>query len=164
MPLPIRSTNDLQTKNWKTIAIVDGLEITGNAGTIIRSADGAGLDGLVFIKRKVRLTHPKVLHASQGACFSMPIFDGSREEVFKVLDKIKANIFLGDSKANSFFHQKTYPAPCAIVLGSEKKGINTDWYQLDHKIIKIPMLGSCNSLNVACAATLLFYQTIKPSI
>lgn len=140
----------------KRLAILDGLEIPGNAGTILRSADGAGLDGVIFVNRKVRLTHPKMMHASLGACFTVPLYDQPLDLVQRYLKDAGYAVHLADAKGGQGFRGAANLR--ALVLGGEKRSFDPSWYDLAHERVKIPMRGKVDSLNVACAATVLFYQ------
>lgn len=143
----------------RKMAVLDGLEIPGNAGTILRSADGAGLDAVVFINRKVRLTHPKLVHSSLGACFSVPIYETDFEPLKAFLQANAYRILLGDAKGPASSELRSQPEkPFCLVIGGEKKSFDTAWYEVAHEKVKIPMRGSIDSLNAACAATVLFYS------
>jgi len=143
----------------KRMAVLDGLEIPGNAGTILRSADGAGLDAVVFINRKVRLTHPKLVHSSLGACFSVPIWETDFQTLSAYLQENQFRVLLGDAKGPPSSQLRREPGkPFCMVIGGEKKSFDTAWYGLPHEKVKIPMRGAVDSLNAACAATVLFYS------
>lgn len=143
------------------LAILDGLEIPGNAGTILRSADGAGVDAVVFVNRKVRLTHPKMMHASLGACFTVALYDEPLTSVQAYLKREHYAVHLADAKGGHGW--KVESGKKALVLGGEKRSFDPSWYDMEHERIKIPMRGRVDSLNVACAATVLFYDMTRES-
>ena len=159
-PLPLLPT--LPDTAPKRTLILDGLEIPGNAGTILRSAEGAGFDLVIHLRRRHRLTHPKMAHASLGACFYLTQFDAEDPaSLYAWLSDRGVQIHLADSKEASEVRAETQQnavPPLALVLGGEKQGIHTDWYALPHTSLKIPMRGRIDSLNVACAATVLLYE------
>ena len=141
------------------ILILDGIEIPGNVGTMLRMADGAGLDGVFLCNRKVRLTHPKLIKGSQGAILSVPVFEF--ESVAACRDWLQSHgftVYLADTRAPRYYFDEPYGSKTALVMGSERYGITREWYGGDHKMVAIPMLGKCDSLNVGVAATVLCYD------
>lgn len=138
--------------------ILDGLEIPGNIGTIIRAADGAGAAGIIIVNRKARLNHPKLVRSSQGAVFSLPIAENSIEQVYAWLDKNNFTVYLTDTDAATDYYQAAFQGRCALVAGSERYGISAPWYSRPHEKIRIPMFGDCDSLNVGVATTLMLYE------
>lgn len=154
--LPYKTFEDVELK--RNNIVLDGLEIPGNVGTIIRSADATGIDAIIINNRKTRLNHPKLIRSSLGACFSIPIIDSNYEETIEWLNKNKFNIVLTDTSAETSYFDLDYDRRIAIVMGSEKYGIDETWYKTDYTGISIPMLGKCDSLNVGVAATIIMYE------
>ncbi|SCL90682.1 TrmH family RNA methyltransferase [Sporanaerobacter sp. PP17-6a] len=160
--LPIKSLEDIPLKNNSTLVILDGLEIQGNVGTIIRSADATDVDGVIFTNRKIRLNHPKLIRSSMGSFFKVPVIDSNFDETIKWLNKNNFKIILTDTKGNLNFYESDYTGRIAVVMGSEKYGISEEWYSTNHTSVSIPMFGDCDSLNVAIAATVILYEiTLK---
>ena len=155
---PQKKLSQLIPKQHQVIVVLDGLEIPGNIGTIIRSCDGTNTDAIIICNRKTRLTHPKILRSSQGSCFKVPIVE---EEATTVIDWLKQNkyrILLTDTDADQYYYEESYSGKIAIVMGSERYGISKEWYGMDAQKLKIPMYGDCDSLNVGIAATLILYE------
>ncbi|HSN65227.1 MAG TPA: TrmH family RNA methyltransferase, partial [Fusibacter sp.] len=155
---PQKKLSQLIPKQHQVIVVLDGLEIPGNIGTIIRSCDGTNTDAIIICNRKTRLTHPKILRSSQGSCFKVPIVE---EEATTVIDWLKQNkyrILLTDTDADQYYYEESYTGKIAIVMGSERYGISKEWYGIDAQTLKIPMYGDCDSLNVGIAATLILYE------
>ncbi len=156
---------DLQTfrpANDAVVLVLDGIEIPGNVGTMLRMADGAGVDGVFLCNRKARLTHPKLIKGSQGAVLSVPFFDF--ESVADCRAWLRENgftVYLADTRAELFYYDEPFGTKTALVMGSERYGISREWYDGDYKMIAIPMAGSCDSLNVGVAATVLAYEAVK---
>jgi TrmH family RNA methyltransferase len=156
--LPYASFDDIELKKNNIVVVLDGLEIPGNVGTIIRSADATGIDAIIINNRKTRLNHPKTIRSSLGACFTMPIIDSNYEDTISWLKKNRFNTVLTDTRAENQYFDLKYENRVAIVMGSEKYGIDETWYNTDYTGISIPMLGSCDSLNVGVAATIIMYE------
>lgn len=156
--LPQKELSYLNPKEHQSIVVLDGLEIPGNVGTIIRSCDGTDTDAVIITNRKTRLSHPKILRSSQGSCFKIPIVEAEAEDVMAWLVKNGYKIILTDTRSEKFYFEESYKGKIAIVMGSERYGISREWYNLESTGIKIPMWGDCDSLNVGIAATMILYE------
>ncbi len=160
--LPRHELSDFYPKNDAVLLILDGVEIPGNIGTMLRMADGAGVDGVFLCNRKARLTHPKLIKGSQGAILSVPFFEFETVAACREwLDKNKFTVYLADTRAKLFYYDEPFGKKTALVMGSERYGISREWYDGTYQMIAIPMEGSCDSLNVGVAATVLAYEAVK---
>lgn len=156
--LPQFSFEDIKLKENNLVVILDGLEIPGNIGTIIRSVDGVGADGVILCNRKARLTHPKLIKSSQGSNFTIPIVETELAEVMEWLKENGFKIYLTDTRAEQEYFEPDYKGRVAIVAGSERYGMSREWYTPEYNMISIPMYGDCDSLNVAIATTIVLYE------
>ena len=144
------------------ILILDGVEIPGNVGTMLRMADGAGVDAVFFCNRKARLTHPKLIKGSQGAVLSVPFYEFESVQACRTwLAENGVTVYLADTRAKLYYYDEPFGKRTALVMGSERYGIARDWYAGEYEMIAIPMRGSCDSLNVGVAATVLAYEAVK---
>jgi len=152
---------DLSTVNIDNaiISVIDGVEIPGNVGTILRSCDGAAVDALFIVNRRARLTHPKVIKGSMGAAFFIPVvvFE-TVAECRHWLSEHGFTVYLADTRASKTYRDYAYEGNVALVSGSERYGISREWYEGDPALLSIPMLGKCDSLNVAIATTIILYE------
>lgn len=155
---PQKQLKDLNPKKHEVITVLDGLEIPGNIGTIIRSCDGTNTDAVIICNKKTRITHPKILRSSQGSCFKIPIVEDESSAVIDWLRKNNYRIILTDTDAEKYYYEEDFKGRIAIVMGSERYGISREWYDVEQESIKIPMYGDCDSLNVGIAATLILYE------
>lgn len=156
---PVRRPEDLELPENACVVVLDGLEIPGNIGTIIRTCDGADVDAVLVCNRRARLSHPKVVKGSMGAAFRIPIVEFTdgvdcaawlRERCFA--------IYLADTRAEKTYYDYAYKGRCALIMGSERYGIHREWYANEPNMLMIPMLGICDSLNVGVAASILIYE------
>lgn len=155
---PQKNLSDLDPKKHEVIAVLDGLEIPGNIGTIIRSCDGTSTDAVIICNKKTRITHPKMMRSSQGSCFKIPIVEEESNTTIDWLLKNNYRIILTDTDAEKYYYEEDFDGKVAIVMGSERYGISREWYNIKADSIKIPMYGDCDSLNVGIAATLILYE------
>jgi TrmH family RNA methyltransferase len=140
------------------ILVLDGLEVMGNVGTAIRSAQASGADAILLTNRRVRLTHPRLIHASMAASLTMPMVDCTVEEAAGWLRAHDCRIVLADTRAPASYRALDFGPRVAIVLGSERYGIHPDWDTRSDAGVSIPMAGGVDSLNVANAATILLFE------
>ena len=145
--------------NESVIVVLDGLEIPGNIGTIIRSCDASKVDAVFICNRRARLTHPKLIKGSMGAAFYKPIIEfDSIDDCKSWLIKNGFSIYLADTRASKDYHEYDYAGNTAVIMGSERYGIHKEWYDGDVNMLSIPMSGLCDSLNVAIATTVILYE------
>ena len=157
--LPRFSLENFKLNKKSIILILDGIEIPGNIGTMLRVCDGAGVDEVFICNRKARLSHPKLIKGSMGAVLTVPIVEFANvEECYNYLHKNKFKIYLADTRAEKNYFEEEYQDRTAFVMGSERYGISREWYNYDCGLISLPMLGKCDSLNVGVAATVLIYD------
>ncbi len=155
---PQKKLDFLSQQSEQLLIVLDGLEIPGNIGTIIRSCDGTDTDAVIICNRKTRLSHPKLIRSSQGSCFKIPIIEDEVSNVITWLSQNGYRIILTDTDADRYYFEDGYKGKIAIVMGSERYGISKPWYQIKADSIKIPMYGDCDSLNVGIAATMILYE------
>ena len=157
--LPQHKLQDFKPTNKSIVLVLDGIEIPGNIGTMIRMCDGAGIDAVFICIRKARLTHPKLIKGSMGAILSVPVYEfDSVLSCHEWLQNQGFTVYLADTRATHHYYDEPFGKKTALVMGSERYGITREWYGYDHVMISIPMLGSVDSLNVGVAATVLAYE------
>lgn len=145
-------------KNKEFLVICDALEIPGNIGTIMRTMDSVNAEGLILVSPKTKLMNQKMSQLSRGANLIIPSLEASYEDTLKFLLDNNYDIYLGEPKLGLDYKSYDYKGKIAIVIGNERFGINSDWYNHKHKKVFIPMEGHNNSLNVAVAASILIYE------
>ena len=149
----------------RVILMLEGLQDPGNLGTIFRTAEAAGMAGVVLLKGCADVYSPKVVRAAAGSLFRMDIFTGAEEEL--LIDKLKnfdRKIVVTALEGASDYTDVTYDNNCAIVIGNEGQGVSRGF--LDHADlkIKIPMAGAIESLNAAVAAGIIMYESQKINV
>lgn len=159
--MPFYRLEDMEPllKENMVIMILDGQEQPGNIGAILRSLDCAGGAFAVMTNRRVRMTHPRLIRSSLGAAFMMPFLEVPMEKLADWLASHHFRAVLTDLTATQSYRELDYRGRIAIVTGNEFKGISPAWRELDIATpVIIPMLGSCESLNVGFASTLVAYE------
>lgn len=140
------------------LIVAEAIEKPGNLGTILRSSDAAGVDGLFLCDACTDLYNPNVVRASVGTLFTVPIVSCSSEEAINYLKQHQIAIVAATPHAEPLFTEVDLRGPVAIVVGTEQLGLSAQWMQAATLTVRIPMLGVADSLNVATATTLLLYE------
>lgn len=143
------------------VAVVEGAEKPGNLGAILRTADAAGVSGLIVADGGTDLFNPNAIRASLGAIFSVPICAASSKETLAWLRQRKLRIFATRVEAPIAYSEADFSSPSAIVLGSEAKGLSPLWKGSDIIAVSLPMLGAVDSLNLSATAAILFYECLR---
>ena len=152
----IFSVNDLNLDN--RIFVLDGIQDPGNLGTVIRTLDWFGFDQLVCSEETVDQFNPKVIGATMGSFTRMKLVYVDLEKFLKEYNGIKIGAEMSGTDMGKFRDVNR----CAIVLGSESKGISQSIRNLLDHSITIPKLGRAESLNVGVAAGILCHAlTVK---
>lgn len=143
----------------RLLVVLDGLQTPGNVGTILRTADGAGAGGVIIVNRHTRLNSPRLIKGSMGAIFSVPIVEfASVSECRSWLSERGFSVWLADTRAAADYRTTKYSFPAALVCGCERYGISREWYDGSENLVKIPMRGVSDSLNVGVAASVFIYE------
>ena len=150
----------LEPRQNGTLLILDGLQIPGNIGTVIRCADGAGTHGIIITRSRQRLTHPKLVRASMGSLFALPIIESDVETTYAWLKRHGYQVVTTSPQARVSFRQAHYSARTAIVMGNEREGVSEAWFARHDLSVSIPMRGRADSLNVGNAAVLMLYEVL----
>jgi len=141
------------------VAILDGVQDPHNLGAILRSAEGAGIHGVIIPKDKAVGITPVVVKASAGAAAYLPIVQVTN--LVRTMAELKDNgfWFIGvDESGEKSYDQADFQGPIGLVFGSEGKGLRRLVRKNCDFVISIPMYGKVASLNVSVAAALIFFQ------
>lgn len=146
--------------NNNVLAIVmDGLEQPGNIGAILRSFDCAGGDFAIVTNKQAKLGNSRLVRSSLGASFMLPVLEADIDTVQEWLVKNNFKCVITDLQAKQSYREIDYTGRIAIISGNEHTGISASWRSVKNaQSIIIPMLGSCESLNVGFASTLVSYE------
>jgi RNA methyltransferase, TrmH family len=150
------------TRDLSMVAVLVDVRDPGNAGTIIRTADAAGIGAVIHCDGSVDPTNPKTVRASAGSIFHVPVVSGG--EVGAVVEKLRSWEFVtvgtavrdGVDYAGFDWRQRV-----ALVLGNEASGLGEELLgRLDQRV-SIPMVGRAESLNVAVSASVLCFEALR---
>jgi RNA methyltransferase, TrmH family len=153
--------SDLVLKPKPFLLIAESIEKPGNLGTMLRSADAAGIDAVIVCDRTTDIHNPNVVRSSVGTLFTVPVLEASSEETLAFLKKHHIQTVAATPHATLEFTQANLNVPLAILVGTEQYGLTEFWMNHADIGVRIPMLGVADSLNVASATTLMLYEALR---
>ena len=153
--------NDFEADLSKAYIYCDNLNDPGNLGTIIRTADAAGFDGVLLSKGCVDLYSPKTVRSSMGSFFNMKVMKNvTREQLAQYREK-GFQLIGGALNENTLdYRNADMTKPTIIVIGNEANGISQEIMEMC-ECVKIPILGKAESLNAGVAAAILMYELVR---
>ena len=154
-------TEKLKGKKHPLLVVAEAIEKPGNLGTILRSADAAGADGVIVCDRCTDIYNPNVVRASVGTLFTLPIIEAEGAETLLWLKERGVRIVAATPSATEEFTKTDLQGAVAIAVGTEQLGLSKQWMEAAEIRVRIPMHGIADSLNVATATTLLLYEVVR---
>ncbi len=141
------------------ILILEHVQDPGNLGTIVRSAEGAGVSGIVMDDKTADIYSPKVIRSTMGSIFRVPFIRtaGLSDDV-KYLRSRGVNIFAADVRGAADYDKADYTKSSAFMIGNEAAGLSDEMLALCDERVRIPILGKVESLNAAVAASILAFE------
>lgn len=141
------------------LLILENLQDPGNLGTIMRTAEGAGVDGIIMTSDTVDIYNPKTIRSTMGSLYRMPFFyTDNIEEILKELKEKEITTFAAHLKGSRNYYEEDYSGGTAFLIGNEGNGLSEALSAQADCYIKIPMSGKVESLNAAIAASILMYE------
>lgn len=156
-----KTLSDLILEKDPFLIVAEAIEKPGNLGTILRSADAAGVDGVIVCDRCTDIYNPNVVRASVGTLFTVPVIEATSAETLAYLKARGIKIAAATPSATEEFTEVNFTAGVAIAVGTEQLGLTDLWMNEADLKVRIPMHGCADSLNVATATTLLLYEVIR---
>lgn len=156
-----RTLQDLSLPAHPLIVVLESVEKPGNLGAVLRSADAAGVDAVVVCDPLTDLYHPNIIRSSTGAFFSVPCVACTSEECITFLKEKGIQILTAQLQDSSLYYDTDMRKATAIVMGTEATGLTNQWREAADAHIRIPMLGTCDSLNVSVSAAILMFEALR---
>ncbi len=160
-----KSVHDLDAilagKKNPLLVVAEAIEKPGNLGTILRSSDAAQVSALIVANRCTDIFNPNVVRASCGTLFTVPVVEGTSEEVISWLKEHNVQILAAMPDAKTCYTDVDMTVPVAVAVGTEQLGLTDTLKNEANLQVSIPMLGIADSLNVAMATTLILYEAVR---
>jgi TrmH family RNA methyltransferase len=144
---------------------LDRIRDPGNLGTIIRTADAVGAAGVMLIGPCCDAYAPEATRASTGSIFHVPVFEGSEQEFVDLARKWPGSVIGTATSGRAEYRQTAYATPSLIVMGTEQSGMSEAVARACRTLVRIPMHGRAESLNLAVASALMLFgvrESLKP--
>lgn len=155
------SLEDLNVPDRPLLLVAESIEKPGNLGSLLRSADAAGVHAVIVCDRCTDINNPNVVRSSVGTLFSLPVAEASSEATLQWLRARGIRILAATPHARKEYTEADLTQGIALVVGTEQYGLSDAWMKQADEQVRIPMLGQIDSLNVACATTILLYEAVR---
>ncbi len=156
-----RKIQEILSEDCRFVLILDRIQDPGNMGTIIRTADAAGVDAIINLKGCVDIYNSKVIRSTMGSIFDMKIINMIQDDVVKELKNRNFEIVSSYLDTDNFYDGVEYNYKTALVIGNEANGVNDELIKQSNTLVKIPIYGKAESLNAAISSAILMYEIKK---
>lgn len=146
---------------WKRVLLIDAVQDPGNVGTMIRTADAAGVEAVILGKGSADPYNPKTVRSAQGSHFHLPVVKGN---LFTWVNQFKSQgiAVYGTALKDAIpFHEVTASNEFGLIVGNEGAGIDEELLAITDQNVTIPIVGQAESLNVAVATGILLFTLTK---
>lgn len=166
-PIPFQDIDEIITSTYEKgetpfLLYLDQITDVRNFGAIVRSAECAGVHAIIVPEKGSAQINADAVKTSAGALHIVPVCKIKNPTY--VLSNIQKNgikLFAATEKANTNYSKSDYTAPCTIIMGSEDEGISNEILRISDELIKIPICGKIESLNVSVATGILLFEVVK---
>ena len=156
-----RTLADITLGENPLLLVAEAIEKPGNLGTMLRTADATGVDAFLLCDACTDLFNPNVVRASTGTLFSVPLAESASGKAITWMKRRGVQIVAATPHTDTRYTDIDMTRPTAVVVGTEQYGLSTVWLDQADCRVRIPMLGTADSLNVASATTLLLYEAVR---
>lgn len=142
--------------------VLDNLQDPGNLGTIVRTAEGAGVDAIFMSKDCVDIYNPKTIRSTMGSIYRMPfIYIEDIPELLNIFKKNGVKSYAAHLDGKNSYDKENYATGTAILIGNEGNGLRDEVTENADILVHIPMQGQVESLNAAIAASVLMFEVFR---
>ena len=156
---PVYDLTQLLEQPDPLFLMLENLQDPGNLGTMIRTGEGAGVDGILMSKGTVDIYNPKTIRSTMGSLYRVPfLYTGDLTQTIGQLKKTGIRVYAAHLTGPPSYREPDYAEGAAFLIGNEGNGLKEETAALADEYIRIPMQGKLESLNAAVAAALLMYE------
>lgn len=162
-----RPLEELHADAARPVLVVEGVEKPGNLGAILRTADAAGVAGVIVCDGRTDPANPAVIRASLGTAFTVPLGSGTSAAAIEWCARNSRRVVAAMPAGERPWHESSLDGCTAILLGSEAHGLSPLWIDagrhgaIRFESVRLPMAGIADSLNVSAAAAVLAYEAVR---
>ena len=154
-------TDMLQQKK-PLLMVLDQLQDPGNLGTILRTAEAAGVTGVIMSKDTVDIYNPKVIRSTMGSIYRVPfVYVENLPDTLDVMKKHRITAYAAHLAGKNAYDKENYEGGTAFLIGNEGNGLRDEVSERADILIRIPMAGEVESLNAAVASTVLMFEAAR---
>ncbi len=144
------------------LLVLDNIQDPGNLGTILRTAEGAGITGIIMSGDCADVYNPKTIRSTMGSIYRMPfVYVKELTEIIRRLQQEDFCFFAAHLEGSSSYDEVCYRGKSAFLIGNEGNGLKKEVAECADQYIKIPMCGQVESLNAAVAASVLMFEAAR---
>lgn len=152
---------DLKLSKLPLLIVLEGVEKPGNLGAILRTADAVGADAVIVCETNTDIYNPNCIRNSVGTFFTTQLAVCSNKELDDYVKEFQIKTFATAITTENYHYQADYKEASAFIFGTEATGLSSFWLENAHEIIKIPMLGINDSLNVSNSVAICVYEALR---
>lgn len=144
------------------VMVLEDLQDPGNVGTILRTAEGAGVTGILLSRQSADLFNPKTVRSTMGSIYRMPFYRA--DDLLDIVERLKRDgyvVYAADMANGQVYDEKDYTGKTMLLIGNEGNGLSEDLLASADGTVYIPMEGKVESLNAAMAAGILMYESAR---
>ncbi len=156
--------NNIKINDSSVLLVVEQIEKPGNLGTLLRGCDATGVDGLIVCDPVTDIFNPNVVRASTGALFSTPVAVAKdAKQTITWLKEKGIRIFSTTPHTENIYWDVNFKTsgPIAIVAGAEQYGLTDVWMKESDELVKLPMSGAADSLNISVSSIVCLYEALR---
>ncbi len=158
---PERSLDAFVPPESALVVLLEGVEKPGNIGAVLRTADAVGADCVLLAGGGTDLWNANTIRASLGTLFTLNVLEATADEAIAWLAANKFRTLATRVDAELLYTHADYSGRIAIALGSEADGLTPVWHSADTTPIRLPMLGTADSLNVSATSAVVLYEALR---
>ncbi|MCI8521928.1 MAG: 23S rRNA (guanosine(2251)-2'-O)-methyltransferase RlmB [Lachnospiraceae bacterium] len=144
------------------LIMLEDIQDPGNLGTIFRTAEAVGADGVIMSRRTVDLYNPKTVRSTMGSVYRVPfLYVEDISSIIKLLQEKGVCVYAAHLGGKEYYEEFDYRKSTAFLIGNEGKGLRKETAACADMFVKIPMEGKVESLNAAVASSVLLYEAYR---
>jgi RNA methyltransferase, TrmH family len=152
---------DIRLSRNPLLLVLESIEKPGNLGAILRTADAANLDAVIICDPQTDIYNPNSIRSSLGCIFTMPVVTSTTEHTIIWLRSNKIAMYGTALTATHIYYENDFRHASAIIMGSEATGLSQKWLDETDHLIKIPMNGKIDSMNVSVSAAIVVFEALR---
>lgn len=144
------------------LLMIEDLQDPGNLGTMFRTAEAAGVSGIIMSRETVDIYNPKAVRSTMGSVFRVPfLYTDSLTEIIEDMRRRDIVVYAAALQHSLHYTEADYQRGCAILIGNEGKGLRQETVEASAQAVYIPMQGRVESLNASISAAVLLYEAAR---